>query len=229
METASNLLSIILIDLVLSGDNAVVIGMAAAPLTPGRRRAAILMGGGMAMVLRVLLTWLALELLRIPAIGVVGGLVLLWIAFKLLKQEQESAEGIKEVATLGGAILTITVADFVMSVDNVLGVAAAAHGAVVLVAFGLLLSMTIVMAGGSIIASLIGHAGWLAYVGAGVIAWTGAEMVLSDQFTLNAMGGPIAAEPIISGVVTVVVLALAHYLHRHRPARAARGASTGAR
>jgi len=213
---------VVLIDLVLSGDNAIVIGMAAAPLTPRRRRTAIVVGGALAIALRVVLTWLALELLQIPAVGAVGGLLLLWIAFKLLKQEEEAAAGVKESATLGGAILAITVADLIMSVDNVLGVAAAARGSTGLVVFGLMVSMAIVIAGGGILAGIISRFWWLAYVGAAVIAWTGAQMVSSDPWVLEATGGPLRAQAVISGLVTLMVLLVAHYFHRHRPAQARR-------
>ena len=219
MDTASGLLSIIVIDLVLSGDNAIVIGLAAAPLPPGQRNTAIVLGGGLAILVRTALTWLAVELLRVPALGALGGLLLLGIAFKLLKQEEEAAEGVKQAATLGGAILTITLADLVMSLDNVLGVAAAARGVVQLLVFGLVLSMSIMMLGGTLIAHLIDRFWWLAYVGTAVIAWTAADMVLNDPLVIDAIGGPISVEPLIAGSIAAIVLLLAHYLHRHRASR----------
>jgi YjbE family integral membrane protein len=219
VDTASGLLSIIVIDLVLSGDNAIVIGLAAAPLPPGQRNTAIVLGGGLAILVRTTLTWLAVELLRVPAIGALGGLLLLWIAFKLLKQEAEAVEGVKQAATLGGAIVTIALADLVMSLDNVLGVAAAARGVVQLLVFGLVLSMSILMLGGTLIANLIDRFWWLAYVGTAVIAWTAADMVLNDPLVIDAIGGPIRVEPLIAGIVAAIVLLLAHYLHRHRVSR----------
>jgi YjbE family integral membrane protein len=222
VDTVAGLLSIVLINLVLSGDNALVIGMAAAPLAPARRRLAILIGGGLAIVLRIILTWVAVELLRIPAFSAVGGGLLLWIAFKLLQTEEEAAEGRREAATLGGAIPTIALADLVMSLDNVLGVAAAAHGSVLLLVLGLLLSMAIVIGGGGVIAGLIERFTWLAYVGAAVIAWTGAEMLLGDALVLEALGGgPIVGRPLAAGLLTLATLALAHSLHRRRQPRSA--------
>src|SRR5262245_33735392 len=120
-----SILRIIIVDLVLSGDNAVVIGMAAHRLPPKQRKQAILIGGGAAIALRILLTATAALLLTIPGLQFVGGLLLLWIAFKLLKEEEESHEGIKVAKTMREAILTILIADFVMSKDNVLDVVGA--------------------------------------------------------------------------------------------------------
>jgi YjbE family integral membrane protein len=220
MGAVSAVLSIVLIDLVLSGDNAVVIGMAAAPLPRRQRRAAIVVGAGVAVALRVTLTTLAAALLQVPALSAIGGLLLLWIAFKLLKQEEESAAGVKGVATFRGAVVTIVLADFVMSLDNVLGVAAASHGVLPLIVFGLALSMAIVMVGGGVIAELIGRARWLAYLGAAVIAWTGAEMFQSDKLVLGGIGGLMPLHPLISGILTVGTISLAHWLHRMpHPAR----------
>src|SRR3954452_18896645 len=109
------LLSIIVINLVVSGDNAVVIGMAAHRLPPQQRRLAILFGGGAAIVLRVVLTSVATLLLTLPFLKDIGGLLLVAIAFKLLKEEEESAEGVKVAVTLRSAITTILIADFIMS------------------------------------------------------------------------------------------------------------------
>lgn len=209
----------VLIDIVLSGDNAVVIGMAAAPLREGQRRTAVLLGGGLAVLLRITLTWLALQLLQIPAVGLIGGPLLLWIAFKLLKQEEEASEGVRQAATMRGAIATIMLADLIMSLDNVLGVAAAARGTVAIAVFGLVLSMAIVIGAGGVLAGVISRFTWLAYIGSAVIAWTGAQMTVSDPWLAEAFGDRPELQAIISAVVTVVVVVLAHYLHRHRPAR----------
>src|SRR5919198_606588 len=128
MDSLSTVLSIVVIDLVLSGDNAVIIGLAAHRLPPRQRRIAILVGGAAAIGLRIALTAAAAMFLSLPALKAIGGLLLLWIAFKLLRQEQEDADQPHMANTMRGAILTILVADFVMSLDNVLGVAAASQG-----------------------------------------------------------------------------------------------------
>jgi YjbE family integral membrane protein len=211
------ILQIILIDLVLSGDNAVVIGMAAHPLPRRQRRLAILIGGGAALGLRVSLTAVAALLLGLPALKAIGGVLLLWIAFRLLEQEEESAEGVKSATTMRGAITTILLADFVMSLDNVLGVAAASGGDVSLLLFGLVVSMAIVMLGGSIIANLIDRLWWLAYVGALVIAWTGADMIQEDHLVAGVAELPPLARMMFSGLISCVVVALAHLVHRRRP------------
>jgi YjbE family integral membrane protein len=210
---------IILIDLVLSGDNAVVIGMAAHRLPLPQRKQAILIGGGAAIVLRIVLTAIAALLLKIPGLQLVGGLLLIWIAFKLLKEEEESHEGVKAAASMREAILTILIADFVMSTDNVLGVAGASHGDVGLLLFGLVFSMIILMWFGSMVANLINRFFWLSYVGASVIAWTGTLMVFEDPIVVSR--APWLNRSITYGsaaVITVAVIAFAHWFHRVRGA-----------
>ena len=218
MDLLSAVLGIVVIDLVLSGDNAVVIGMAAHRLSGQQRRLAILLGGGAAIVLRMTLTAVATVLLTLPALKAVGGLLLLWIATSLLKEEEESHEGVKQAATLRGALLTILVADLVMSTDNVLGVAAAAHGDLVLLVFGLALSMAILMLGGSLVASLINRLWWLVYVGAAVIAWTGVDLLLDDPLLAQYVDLADEVELMVAAVVTALVVGTAHVLHRRRPA-----------
>src|SRR5262249_32585289 len=139
MHLIYSVVRIVLIDLVLSGDNAVVIGMAAHRLPHKQRRLAILFGGIVAMLLRVALTAVAAVLLRLSGLQLVGGALLIWIAFKLLRGEEESKEGVKAAATMREAITTILLADFIMSMDNVLGVAAASEGSLELLLFGLIL------------------------------------------------------------------------------------------
>ena len=211
----SRVLSIVLIDLVLSGDNAVVIGMAAHPLPRKQRRLAVLVGGGAAILLRISLTGLAAFLLGLPALKAIGGLLLLWIAFKLLDATNADASGPREAHTMRGAIMTILLADFVMSLDNVLGVAAASNGDFFLLIFGLGVSMAIVIFGGSVFADLIDRLWWLAYLGAAVIAWTGVDMVQDDPLLASAGEVPFALRLVINALVTLVVVGLAHRVYRH--------------
>ena len=212
-----SILRIVLIDLVLSGDNAVVIGMAAHRLPLQQRRMAILFGGVVAMILRVILTGVAALLLRISGLQLVGGALLAWIAFKLLKQEEESKEGVKAAVTMREAITTILIADFIMSMDNVLGVAAASEGNLELLLFGLILSMAIVMFMGNLVATLVNRFWWLSYLGAAVIAWTGAVMIFEDPLIahqaewLNSTVIYTAA-----AIITIGVTAFAHWFHRMR-------------
>ena len=139
MEIAESIFSIVLINVVLSGDNAVVIGMAAHRLPGSQRRWAISVGTVAAIVIRIVLTAVASMLLAIPFLKLAGGALLLWIAFQLLKDEETEHEGTIVPETLRAAIQTIIVADLVMSTDNVLGIAAAAHGNNMLLILGLLL------------------------------------------------------------------------------------------
>jgi YjbE family integral membrane protein len=217
VEALAAAISIILINLVLSGDNAVVIGMAAHRLPQRQRRAAILFGSGAAIVLRVGLTAVATFLLKLAWIRLVGGAMLLWIGYKLLENEEEVHEGESKADGLFSAISTIVVADFVMSIDNILGVAAAAHGDYWLLIFGLAFSMVVVVVGGSLIASVLDRFWWLAYVGSAVIAWTGAEMIFEDSKVEEYLGEPVMTTYILVAVITIAVLAAAHYFHRHRP------------
>ena len=210
-------LSIILIDLVLSGDNAVVIGMAAHRLPPRQRRLAIIFGAGAAIALRIALTAVATLLLLLPWVRLVGGALLLWIGFKLLKEEEEQHEGTGGSERLFEAISTIIVADVVMSVDNILGVAAAARGDVGLLIFGLVLSMIIMLAGGSLIATMIDKFWWLVYLGSAVIIWTGSEMMFGDRFIEEHLHPDHSLVVAASAVITVVLMVAAHYVHRHRP------------
>jgi YjbE family integral membrane protein len=215
MDVISAVFRIIIIDLVLSGDNAVVIGMAAHRLPPPQRRAAILIGGTAAIALRIGLTTVALFLLGFPGLQFVGGLLLIWIAFKLLSEEEESHEGVKVAANMKQAITTILIADLVMSLDNVLGVAAASRGSIVLLAFGLILSMAVLMFLGSLIAMLINKLWWLAYLGSGVIAWTGAIMLFEDPFVYaHVHRFSHFFEYIAAAVITMTTLLFAHWFHR---------------
>ena len=217
MEVLAAAVGIILINLVLSGDNAVVIGMAAHRLPHRQRRTAILFGSGAAIVLRVALTAVASFLLKLAWIRLVGGAMLLWIGFKLLEREEEIHDGEGKAESFFSAISTIIVADFVMSLDNILGVAAAAHGDLALLIFGLAFSMVVVVIGGSLIASVLDRFWWLAYLGSAVIAWTGAEMIFEDSKVEEYLGEPVTTTYILIAVITITVLAAAHYFHRHRP------------
>ena len=215
-----SLVRIIIINIVLSGDNAIVIGMAAHRLPPRQRRIAILFGGIVAVVLRIILTAIAALLLRITGLQFVGGVLLIWIAFKLLKEEEESKEGIQIAASMREAIITILVADIIMSTDNVLGVAAASGGDLRLLVFGLVMSMAIVMWMGSLVATLINRFWWLSYVGAAVIAWTGAMMMFEDRFvTQRAEWLSRSVAYVSAAVITVAVTAFAHWFHRVRGTR----------
>lgn len=217
MDFLANLVRIVVIDLALSGDNAVVIGMAAHRLPPKQRRTAIIIGGAAAIGLRIILTIVAAFLLLVPGLELIGGLLLIWIGFRLLEKEEESQEGVKIASTMREAVITILIADFIMSTDNVLGVAGASGGNVLLLFFGLVLSMAILMFMGNLVAELLNRFWWLAYVGSGVIAWTGTLMFVKDPLIGRYLPILLRVNEYVYGVaITVATLAAAHWYHRMR-------------
>ncbi len=180
---ATAVLGIVLVDLVLSSDNAVVIGLAARQLSGAQRQRAILVGGAGAIGLRMLFTALAGLLLRIPLLQFAGGLILIWIAWKLLQGPPPAAS--HEVAageTLGEAVRIIITADAVMSLDNILAVGGLSHGQVLLLLFGLGLSMPILLFGSTLVALVTRRLPVLAYLGGAILAWTAGTMLLSDPW-----------------------------------------------
>lgn len=204
--------SIILIDLVLGGDNAVVIGLASRNLPVDQRKKAVLIGTAGAVVLRILFTAAATLLLRIPLLMAIGGLLLTWIAFKLLTQEthHEVAEG----KNLVEAIRTIIIADGVMSLDNVIAVAGAAHGNIWLVVFGLVVSIPIVVFGSQIVASLMQKYPVIVYIGAGILGWTAGSLIAEDKVLHSFVGEPVAG--FIPVAITALVLATGFLKNQRR-------------
>ncbi len=176
------LLQIIGSDLVLSGDNAVVIGLAVQHLRQPLRRRAVLFGTIGAIVLRVLFTVFATFLLKVPLLSALGGLTLFWIGYKLLSDIPEQHDDAHEVQDgFFNAIRTIVIADAVMSLDNALAVAGAAKGDLVLLLIGLGLSIPLLMIGSNFVSSLFSRMPWLTLVGAALIAWVGADLIHSDH------------------------------------------------
>ncbi len=207
LDQVSAILSIIVIDLVLSGDNAVVIGMAARRLSPENRRRAIIFGGAGAVGLRVLFTAMAALLLGVPYLQAIGGLLLLYIAYKLLRPQDHSAH-VTEAGSLREAIRTIVLADVVMSLDNILAVGGAAHGDVGLLLFGLVLSIPILLLGSELVARLLGRFPILVYLGAFVLILTSVQMILEDDVVHDRYeAGPFALWA-ITAVTTAVIVGL---------------------
>ncbi|GED33326.1 TerC family protein [Brevibacillus centrosporus] len=176
------LVHIFMIDLVLSSDNAVVIGMACRGLPNKDRKKAVLYGTLGAILLRVLLTSLTTWMLDIPLVKAIGGFLLLWIACKLMIGESEELAEVSRNQNVGQAVRTIILADFVMSLDNVLAVGGAAHGDLWLVILGLLMSIPLLMWGSAFIARLMNRFNWLVIVGGGILAFTAVEMCLEDPY-----------------------------------------------
>jgi YjbE family integral membrane protein len=174
------LLKIIWINILLSGDNAVVIALAARGLPPQQQKQAIMFGSGAAVVLRIGLTIVAAWLLELQGLQIVGGILLLWIGAQLLADEEESDEEAKEHANMMSAVRTILIADLVMSLDNVIGVAAAAKGDQVLLILGLAISIPLVIFGSSMMIKLMERFPVIITAGAALIGWVGGETVASD-------------------------------------------------
>jgi YjbE family integral membrane protein len=174
------LLKIIWINIILSGDNAVVIALAARSLPQEQQRKAILFGSGAAVILRVALTVVAAKLLEVSYLQIVGGLLLLWIGAQLLSEEDEDEGGEPTQSTMGAAIRTILIADLVMSLDNVIGVAAAAKGSMTLLILGLAISIPLVVFGSSMMIKLMTRFPMVVTFGACLIGWVGGETIASD-------------------------------------------------
>ena len=172
--------SIILLDILLGGDNAVVIAMAANKLPANLRRKAILIGTGGAVVIRLVMTLIAVWLLTIPFLQALGGLILLPIAVKLLVPAEQE-ENVTASDSLMGAIKTIIIADAAMGVDNVLAIAGASHGSFLLVACGFLISIPIIVGGSTVIGKLMDRFPVILYAGAGLLGWTAGSMIGHDK------------------------------------------------
>ena len=185
----SALLAIILIDLVLAGDNAIVIALAARHLPDKLKRKAIIWGTVGAIAVRSVMTLGVVWLLKIPGLMLVGGLGLVWIAYKLLADEGSGHQDGPVATTFWAAMKTIVVADALMGVDNVLGVAGAAHGAMDLVVIGLLVSVPIVVFGSSVVLKLVERFPIIIQLGAAVLAFTAAKMIVSEPL-LDAVFDP---------------------------------------
>jgi len=184
----SALLAIVLIDLVLAGDNAIVIALAARNLPPNLKRKAIVWGTVGAIVVRSAMTVGVVWLLKIPGLMLVGGLGLVWIAYQLLADQGDGDAHGESATTFWGAMKTIIVADALMGVDNVLGVAGAAHGAFDLVIIGLLLSVPIVVLGSSVVLKLVERFPSIIAIGAAVLAFTAAQMLVSEPLLSGYLG-----------------------------------------
>ena len=174
------LLKIIWINIILSGDNAVVIALAARGLPPEQQKKAIMFGSGAAVFLRIALTVVAAKLLALSYLQIIGGILLLWIGTQLLAGEDEDGEGHGENHGLWVAIRTILIADLVMSLDNVIGVAAAAKGNMTLLILGLAISIPLVVFGSKLMIALMERFPFIITLGAALIGWVGGETIVSD-------------------------------------------------
>ncbi|MBP3964214.1 TerC family protein [Paenibacillus lignilyticus] len=179
LEFLSALITIVFIDLILAGDNAIVIGLAARKLPKEQQKKAVIWGTVGAVGIRAIATTLVVYLLNVPWLMLAGGILLLWIAYKLLV-DNEAHDNITAGNTLWQSVRTIIIADAAMGLDNVIAVAGAAHGSVMLVLLGLIISIPIVVWGSTLFIKLINKIPWIVYVGSGVLAYTAAKMITHE-------------------------------------------------
>ena len=201
-------LEIIVINILLSGDNAVVIALACRNLPPHQRRWGVFWGAVGAIVLRIVLTFFAVSLLQLPYLKLIGGVLLVWIGIKLIAEEDaEEGHDVQAIDKMFSAIRTVVVADLVMSIDNVLGVAAAARGSLLLLIFGLALSVPLVIGGAQLIMRLIERFPILIVAGGGLLGFVAGELMIEDSAIVDWVHAHAAwlkwAAPVI-GIALVI-------------------------
>ena len=204
-------LQIIAIDIVLGGDNAIIIALACRNLPKHQRRAGILWGTAGAIILRVILVFFATSLMEIWGLRSIGGILLIWIGVKLLTEvETNDLDGkINQSSNLLTAIRTIIIADFVMSLDNALAITAAAKGDIGLVVFGLLLSVPIIISGSALILRLMERFPIIITAGAGLLGWLGGGLIISDKLFAEFITTSLPAAPTMAaaaGAISVVTI-----------------------
>jgi YjbE family integral membrane protein len=199
-------LSIVFIDLLLAGDNALVIAMAVRSLAPRERRIGTICGAAVAVVLRVGLTFVAAKLLDIQFLKLAGGLFILWIAVKVLVDASEPPESVPVPKQLMQAVWYIVFADLTMSTDNVIAIAAASNGSLELIIFGLALSIPFVVLSANLLATLMDRYPFTIYVGSGILGRVGVEMILSDPFVIARLHPSNVVRYVAEGVVVLALI-----------------------
>ncbi|HEY7850884.1 MAG TPA: YjbE family putative metal transport protein [Ktedonobacterales bacterium] len=223
LQYLGSLGAIILVDLALSGDNALIIGAAAAGLERRQRTLAILLGGGAAIILRIGFAIAATLLLQVKLLEAIGGLILLVIAVRLLmgrderepdapKDGEAAPAGARRTATLGAAMLTILVADVTMSLDNILAIGGLAHGDIPLLAVGLVISVALLLVGSAIVAELIGRLPWLLDLAAIVLGYTAGTMIFHDGVINPFLHALPYGDYVLGAIGALIVLAIDLFL-----------------
>ena len=215
------LAQIIGINIVLSGDNAVVIALAARSLPPRQQKQAVLWGSGAAVVMRIVLTVVAVELLKLSWLKLIGAVLLFWIAVKLLLPESEGEGEGKAGASMAAAVKTILIADLVMSLDNVIAVAAAAKGSLLLLIMGLAISIPLVIFGSTLLLGLMERFPVIITIGAALLGWVAGEMAISDPVVKDWVEANAAwlhyAGPAAGAVLVVAIGKLLAKRHEEAP------------
>jgi YjbE family integral membrane protein len=209
-------LSIVLIDLLLAGDNALVIALAVRALPPKERRIGIIGGAGAAVVLRVGLTAIAAQLLTIHYLQIAGGLAILWIALKVLIDASAEPEDVPGPKSFWQAVWFIMVADVTMSIDNILAIAGASRGHFWLIVFGLALSIPFVVFSSNLLSRLMDRFPALIYIGAGILAKVGGDMIMTDPFVVKTWHPSDLLRYCVEGVLVALVIGVGRMLCRRR-------------
>ena len=202
----SGLISIVIIDLILAGDNAVIIAMAVRSLPKEQRKKGILFGAGAAVLLRVMLTFFVSQLLQVNFIKLAGGILITWIAVKLFVEGSPEESVDKEAATIGQAIKIIVIADITMALDNMLAVAGASHGNIFLLLFGLGLSIPFVVFTSNLLSMLMDKYPIIIYFGAGILGKVAGEMIITDPYVVGLVGHEKWLRYTVEGLFAVGVL-----------------------
>jgi YjbE family integral membrane protein len=211
-------LGIIWINVILSGDNAVVIALACRGLPDDKRRLGMILGAGVAVALRIVFTLLVAALLSTPFLKILGGVLLLWIAVKLLSGDDEEGS-VKETDRLLHAVWTVAVADAVMSLDNVLAIAAVAQDSTFLLVMGLAISIPLIVAGAALIMMLLDRMPFLVWAGAALLGWVAGEMLISDPWLVGQLGQELGHKAEIpTAVVGALLVVSTGYVVRRRTA-----------
>ena len=214
LEFLSAVFAIVVIDIVLAGDNAIVIGLAARNLPKLQQKKAILFGTFGAVIIRICATIFVVWLLKIPGLLAIGGIMLIWIAFKLLTDKKENLdEEVKAKSSLFDAVRTIIIADACMGLDNVIGVAGAAQGNFTLVILGLMISIPIVVFSSTLVIKLVERFPIIIELGAAVLGWTAAKMIVSEPFLADWTANPIV-KWVLAIVIITGIIGLATYKNR---------------
>ncbi len=209
----ASLFGIILTDLVLSGDNAVVIGLACRDLPDKQRKQGIFLGALVAIALRIFFATVATFLLVVPLLKGIGGALLLWIAWKLVRHDEQAHGEVSAAASLREAVQTVAMADVLMSLDNVLAVASLAHGDILMLSVGVAMTIPFIIWGSSLVAWLARKLPWLTWAGAALLTWTAGRMVAEDNLLQQWLPQALTSiHWLLPAAVTVITLLPALYL-----------------
>jgi YjbE family integral membrane protein len=215
-QTVFSALSILVVDLTLSGDNAVVIAAAAKPLPQPMRNRALIAGAACAVLALVLAAFFATMLLHVKFLQIVGGIAILWIAVGLFREEPPLESSARHLASFWKAMWFIVVADVTMSTDNILAVAAIAHGSIELLLFGLGLSIPLVVFASGMLAKLMDKYPVIVFIGAALLGRVAGQMIMTDAFTAQTLAPSDAARYTVEAAGTIGVVIAGLWMKRRR-------------